>query len=75
MEYTYKREDERANFEKWFLFTYGEKPKGDPELLRDQMLDSQEQLEEINRWNTMYTAALAAWHEKHSRTTTEVNFP
>lgn len=75
MEYTYKREDERSNFEKWFTFVHGEKPKGDPEYLMNKIFHLEQRLRNINDWNIMHAAALAAWHEKHSRTTTGVSFP
>ena len=59
--------DERAEFESWFVTTYGPRPTGDQHILRDEARIAQRHADKIEAWEMRHAAALTAWHERHHR--------
>ena len=55
---------ERDVFEKWFAFAYGSRPAGDPDQIKEEILDLQQQETRIRIWEAEYRAALGAWAER-----------
>jgi hypothetical protein len=62
-----KPEEERDQFEEWFMFTFGGRPEGNQEQLREEAAELLAQANQIEIWEAEHRAALAAWAEKHGR--------
>lgn len=58
--------DEHSIFVKWFMPSYGHRPKGNVTELNWQIKKLQEQVSAIESYELTYHAALMTWHECHS---------